>query len=124
MPPAPDSSARAARCRGSAAAGAGVAIAGAAPARILTLRPGATALVDGARITAVGETVALGAVPLGAAAPAIRAALGEVARVDAFRTWASRRLNQARAALECANDAFPQPTPVDLTRWLPFLALP
>ncbi len=101
----------------------GVAIAGIAPARILALPPGATAVVEGAQITAVGETVALGALPLAAATPAVRAALVDLARVDAFRTWASRRLNQARAQLECTNDAFPQPTPVDLTQWLPFLAL-
>ena len=101
----------------------GVALAATAPERVFGLRANAPVVVDGATVTAAGETAPLGSFPLAAAAPTIRAALTEVARVDAYRTWLSRRANQALPRLECANDIFPQPTPVDLTSWLSFLAL-
>ena len=101
----------------------GVAIAATAPRRVFSAPPNARLVIGGANIVVRGETAPLGAFPLTAAVPTLRAALVEVARVDAFRTWTSRRQNQALPRLECTNDAFPQPAPVDLTAWLPFLAL-
>jgi hypothetical protein len=101
----------------------GVAVAGLGPGRLFHLEPDAKTAIDGVSIATVGETAPLGAFPLSVAAPAIRAALVDEARADAFRTWSSRRQNQAVARLECTNDNFPQPTPVDLTEWLPYLSV-
>jgi hypothetical protein len=94
-----------------------------APGRVFGLRDGGHAVLDGVKVTAVGDAAPLGAFPLAAAAPSIRAALAGQAREDAFRTWSSQRQNQALNRLECAKDDLPQPAPVDLTDWLPFLAL-
>jgi hypothetical protein len=104
--------------------GTGVAIAATAPRRVFALAPNGRATIGDAHVTALGATTPLGAFSLAAAAPTLRAALVEVARVDAYRTWSSRHQNQALARIECAGDTFPQPTPVDVTAWLPFLALP
>jgi hypothetical protein len=80
-------------------------------------------VLGGVKVTAVGDAAALGTFPLAPAAPSIRAALAANAREDAFRTWSSQRQNQALNRLECAKDDLPQPAPVDLTDWLPFLSL-
>jgi hypothetical protein len=101
----------------------GVAVAGLAPGRLFKLDPDTTTAIAGVKMLAQGETAPLGAFPLSAAAPSIRAALVDEARSDAFLTWSSRRQNQALPRLECVADALPQPTPVDLTDWLPYLAL-
>jgi hypothetical protein len=101
----------------------GVALSTTAPGRVFRLPDGGHAMLGGVKITAVGEAAPLGAFPLAAAAPSIRAALASHAREDAFRTWSSQRQNQALNRLECAKDDLPQPAPVDLTDWLPFLSL-
>jgi hypothetical protein len=101
----------------------GVALSATAPGRVFGLPDGGHALLGGVKVTAVGDVAPLGAFPLAGAAPSIRAALAGHAREDAFRTWSSQRQNQALNRLECAKDDLPQPAPVDLTDWLPFLAL-
>jgi hypothetical protein len=101
----------------------GVAVSGSAPGRLFRLAVGESTRVDGARLTALGDVAPLGTYPLSLAAPAIRDALVVQARDDAFRTWSSRRQNQALNRLACAKDELPQPTPVDVADWLPFLEL-
>ena len=101
----------------------GVALSANAPGRVFGLPDGGHALLDGVKVTVVGDVAPLGAFPLGAAAPSIRAALAANAREDAFRTWSSQRQNQALNRLECVKDDLPQPAPVDITDWLPFLSL-
>ncbi|MGZ4340415.1 MAG: hypothetical protein ACXVQ3_10195 [Gaiellaceae bacterium] len=95
-----------------------------APAdRIFALAPGATATIDGVKVTALGEPAPLGTFPLAQAATAVRTALVAELKDDAFETWLRRRENQSLNALACTHDQLPQPATVDLTDWAPFLAL-
>jgi hypothetical protein len=101
----------------------GLALSTTAPGRVFRLRDGGHAMFGGVKVTAIGDAAPLGAFPLTAAVPSIRVALAAHAREDGFRTWSSQRQNQALNRLECAKDDLPQPAPVDLTDWLPFLSL-
>jgi hypothetical protein len=106
----------------------GVALSATAPAVVLTARPGAKPLLirttTGLTRVTVGEpAMPLGAYPLSLATPAISAALVESKQLTAFGTWL---LNQQTAALKrtvCVRDQLPSPEPVDLTGFVPFLAL-
>lgn len=101
----------------------GVAVQGVAPGRLFALTAGDTVLVDGVRVTALGETTPLGAVPFALALPAIRVAYGRELQQEAFAVWLRRREIQSRASLACTHDVSPQPAAVDLTDWLPYLSL-
>jgi hypothetical protein len=95
-----------------------------APAdRVFALRPGATATIDGVKLTALGEVAPLGSFDFALAAPAVRAALVGELKDAAFATWLRRRENQSLPRLACAHDELPQPAAVDLTDWAPFLSL-
>jgi hypothetical protein len=100
----------------------GVAVVANAPGRLFRLADGESTSVDGVRVTVVGARGPLDAFPADAALPSIRAALVDHAREAAFETWSSQKQNQALPRLACARDELPQPTPVDLTDWLPYLA--
>jgi len=102
----------------------GIAIAQVAAARLFALPAGAKVTVDGVKVTVLGETAPLGSFPLGQAAPSIRRALVDEERGEAFATWSRQRQNQALDRLVCRHDELPQPAAIDLTDWLPFLALP
>ncbi len=101
----------------------GIALTGRAPGRLFALPAGTTVSIGGIRVTVLGEAAPLGAFPFALATPAVREALLGEARRAAFSTWVRRRENQSRNALACAHDRLPQPATVDLTSWLPFLAL-
>jgi hypothetical protein len=106
----------------------GVALAATAPASVLTALPGAKPLLipttTGFTRVTVGEAaMPLGAYPLGLATPAITAALVESKQLTAFEKWL---LNQQTAALQrtvCVRDQLPSAEPVDLTGFVPWLAL-
>ena len=102
----------------------GLAVAGRAPARVLSAPAGRGIVVDGVRMTPTGEPAPLGSFPLAQAAPAARRALIGEERNAAFAAWTRRRENQALGRLACRADRLPQPASVDLTDWAPFLALP
>ncbi len=74
-------------------------------------------------VTALGESLPLGAVPLAMARPAIRSALIALARDDAYDTWLGRREKALLNLTVCAHDQLPQVGSIDLTSYLPFLAL-
>jgi len=101
----------------------GIALQGLAPGRLFTLAAGETAVIDGVRVTALGETTALGVVPYATALPAIRVAFRRVLKQEAFTKWLRRRENQSLAMLACTHDRTPTPATVDLTDWLPYLSL-
>jgi len=101
----------------------GIALEATAPGRLFALPAGGSAVVGGVRTTVLGEPAPLGAYPIARAAPSIRAALVAEQRSAAFEVWLRRRENQSLPALVCRHDAQPQPAAVDLTDWLPFLAL-
>jgi hypothetical protein len=65
----------------------------------------------------------LGALPLQLVRPAIAAQLTSYAKTDAYHTWTSKVQESALAKTACRRDALPQPGEVELTDWLPFLAL-
>jgi hypothetical protein len=95
-----------------------------APAdRVFALAPGASAVIGGVKVTALGEPAPLGSFPFAQAATVVRAALVGELKDDAFATWLSARENQSLQSLACTHDQLPQPATVDLTDWAPFLAL-
>jgi hypothetical protein len=74
-------------------------------------------------VKALNQALPLGAVPLGQATPAIRAALRAFARGAAYEQWS---IGSQRSGLNnaiCARDDLPQPATVDLTTYAPFLRL-
>jgi hypothetical protein len=75
------------------------------------------------RIRTSDETMPLGAFPLSVARPAVVAALKEIQRRQIFERWFTRPLNDGLDSLRCANDELPPVAVVDLTTYLPFLAL-
>jgi hypothetical protein len=65
----------------------------------------------------------LGTFPLSVARPTIVAALKEIQRRQVFERWFTRPLSDGLDRLRCANDELPAVAVVDLTTYLPFLAL-
>ena len=65
----------------------------------------------------------LGAYPLSLATPAISAALVESKQLTAFENWLLARQTAALRSTVCIRDELPSPEPVDLTGFVPFLAL-
>ncbi|HEX7626689.1 MAG TPA: hypothetical protein VF379_06495 [Gaiellaceae bacterium] len=101
----------------------GIAIQGQAPGRLFALATGESVKIDGVQVTAVGEVAPLGSFPLAQAAPAVRRAFSQQQRAEAFAVWLRKRENQNLGGLACQHDQNPQPATVDLTDWLPYLAL-
>ena len=69
----------------------------------------------------LSEPLALGAVPLEQARPAIVAALRHFARGEAFERWTESVQNRDLDSTVCARDDLPQPGAVELSTYLPFL---
>jgi hypothetical protein len=68
-------------------------------------------------------TFPLGTFPLSLARPSVVAALKEIQRRQIFERWFNRPLNDGLDRLRCANDELPPVANVDMTTYLPFLAL-
>jgi hypothetical protein len=75
------------------------------------------------RIRSQDGTFPLGTFPLSVARPSVVAALKEIQRRQIFERWFNRPLNDGRDRLRCSNDELPAVANVDLTTYLPFLAL-
>jgi hypothetical protein len=75
------------------------------------------------RVRALGPPTQLAAVPLGRARSAIAAALRAFARGEAYERWTEARQRGALASTTCVRDELPIPAAIDLTTYLPFLAL-
>lgn len=107
--------------------GRGLVLASTAPAPVFSIPAGAVATIrtrDGAyRVRALGATEPLGSIPLAVARPAIVRALQESERAQAYAGWTLRRQAAALSEVRCAGDRLPVLDAVDLTVWLPFLAL-
>jgi hypothetical protein len=71
----------------------------------------------------IGEAAPLASFPYAQAAPAVRRALTAQEKEDAFAVWSRRRQNQSLGRLTCRADQLPQPANIDLTEYVPFLAL-
>ena len=74
-------------------------------------------------VTALDEVLPLGAVPLALARPAVRAALTAQARLQAVETWSVGAQSKALSRILCIGDVLPASATVDLSAYLPFLAL-
>jgi hypothetical protein len=74
------------------------------------------------QVRALDSTVALGALPLGVARPAIANALQELARSDHYEAWLLARERVLDEQAVCRRDAQPEVGVVELTDYLPFLA--
>jgi hypothetical protein len=105
----------------------GVALETTAPASVFRLgdkRLTRLTTADGPlRVKPLSPPLPLGAFPTALAGPAISAALRASARTTAFQTWLLARQVGALQRTVCVRDELPSPQPVDLTAYLPFLAL-
>jgi hypothetical protein len=105
----------------------GLAISPIVPSRLFTIASGErTTLLaaDGSySVQPLDQSLPLSAVPLALARPAIRAALVAFARADAVETWTEARQAQVLNQAVCRGDHLPQVGEVDLSAFLPFLAL-
>jgi hypothetical protein len=75
------------------------------------------------RIRSQDGAFPLGTYPLSVARPTVVAALKEIQRRQIFERWFTRPLADGLDRLRCANDELPAVAVVDLTTYLPFLAL-
>lgn len=105
----------------------GLALAATAPQRVFTLPPGRWATVRTVlgryRVRPSGATLPLAAFSLAQATPSIRAALSTAARADAYERWVGHTEADALARTVCRRDDLPAVDSVDLTDYVPFLAL-
>jgi hypothetical protein len=75
------------------------------------------------QVRPLGPPQRLAAVPLGTVRLAIRSALVDEARQDRFPVWLTAAQKAAFPEATCWRDQFPELGEVDLTNYLPFLAL-
>jgi len=75
------------------------------------------------KVRPVSEAAPLGSYSLAAARPAIRAALKHAARENAFQSWSAAHQRGLLKQTVCRRDALPTVGAVDLTTYLPFLAI-
>jgi hypothetical protein len=104
----------------------GFALEGSAPQQLFSLAPGGWKTIRtmrGAyRVRALDPPLALGALPLGVARPAIVNALRGLERSDRYEAWLLVKQRQLDEQAVCRRDVQPEPGVVDLTDYLPFLA--
>jgi hypothetical protein len=107
--------------------GGGIAITQLAPETVFKVATGRAATIQTAegrfRIRALGPPTPLAAVPLAQARPAIAAALREFSRGEAYERWTEARQRGALGRTTCVRDEMPIAAAVDLSTYLPFLAL-
>jgi hypothetical protein len=105
----------------------GYAVESAAPPRLMTLSSGRWTAVwsplGTVQVRALGPPIPLGTLPLGNVREAIRAALVAQAREDRYPTWLAAAQQAAFPEAICWRDQMPEKGEVDLTNYLPFLAL-
>jgi hypothetical protein len=75
------------------------------------------------KVRSEDDVYPLGTFPLSVARPTVVAALKEIQRRQIFERWFGRPLNDGLDRLRCRGDALPAIAVVDLTTYLPFLAL-
>lgn len=107
--------------------GEGVVLAAVAPAGIFSLKPGRLATLRTAggtyQVRVLGGAFPLGTLPLSVARPAIETALLAFAQADALGAWTVRKQTAALESATCLGDDLPAVSSVDLTAYLPFLAI-
>jgi hypothetical protein len=105
----------------------GYAVESAAPPRLMSLLSGRWSSVwsplGTVQVRPLGPPLPLGALPLGNVREAIRAALVAQAREDRYPTWLADAQQATFPEAICWRDQMPEKGEVDLTNYLPFLAL-
>jgi hypothetical protein len=105
----------------------GYAVESAAPPRLMSLSSGRWSSVwstlGTVQVRPLGPPLPLGTLPLSTAREAIRAALMAQAREDRYPTWLADAQQAAFPEAICWRDQMPETGEVDLTNYLPFLAL-
>jgi hypothetical protein len=75
------------------------------------------------RVRPLGPPKTLSSLPLGSVQGSIRSALIQQAREEHFPVWLTAAQKAAFSEATCWRDQFPELGEVDLTNYLPFLAL-
>jgi hypothetical protein len=105
----------------------GLALSSVAPPQVFSLPTGRRARIRTMsgqyRVRPLGPTRPLSAVPLARARAAIVAALEGFARTNAYQAWTTTQQTRALKRLVCARDDLPDVGEVELSSYLPFLAL-
>jgi hypothetical protein len=105
----------------------GYALASTAPPQLMGLASGRWASVwsplGRVQVRPLGPPKTLSSLPLGSVRGSIRTALIEQAREDHFPVWLTAAQKAAFPEATCWRDQFPELGEVDLTNYLPFLAL-
>lgn len=105
----------------------GYAIASVAPPQLMSLSSGRWSALwsplGTVHVRPLGPPLPLGSLPLGNVRVGIRAALVAQAREEYFPTWLTGAQRAAFPEAICWRDQFPELGEVDLTNYLPFLAL-
>jgi hypothetical protein len=105
----------------------GLAISSVAPDQVFRAPAGRWSTVVTAsgqwKVRPLGPAGPLASFPLSAARPAIRAALQGAARTNAYQSWIAVRQRSMLKQTVCRRDSLPAVGAVDLTSFLPFLAL-
>ena len=98
-----------------------------APAQVFDLPDGKSSTVTTPlgryAVKPLGSAVPLGSLPVDAVSGAIAAALRSFERGTAYERWTQNLQTQALAETICARDDMPAPGAVELSTYLPFLAL-
>ena len=106
---------------------AGYALASIAPPQLMSLSSGRWSTLwsplGTVRVRPLGPPLPLGSIPLANVRGSIRAALIAQAREEHFPTWLTAAQKAAFPEAICWRDQFPELGEVDLTNYLPFLAL-
>jgi hypothetical protein len=105
----------------------GYAVESAAPPRLMALLSGRWSAVwsplGTVQVRPLGPPLPLGTLPLENVRAAIRTALVAQAREDRYPTWLAAAQKAAFPEAICWRDQMPEAGEVDLTNYLPFLAL-
>jgi hypothetical protein len=105
----------------------GYALASTAPPQLMSLSSGQWSALwsplGTVRVRPLGPPLPLGSLPLGNVRQSIRAALIAQKREEYFPTWLTSAQKAAFPEAICWRDQFPELGEVDLTNYLPFLAL-
>ena len=105
----------------------GYALASTAPPQLMALSSGRWSALwsplGTVHVRPLGPPLPLGTLPLANVREAIRAALVAQAREDRYATWLTSAQEAAFPEAICWRDLMPEPGEVDLTNYLPFLAL-
>jgi hypothetical protein len=106
---------------------AGIAIASVAPEQVFQAKPGRWTTVVSAsgqwKVRPLGPIAPLAAFSLAQARAAIGSALRQSSRTSAYQSWTAAKQRTALKQTVCRRDSLPSVGAVDLTSYLPFLAL-